>query len=414
MGRSRSQLIVLLVLVPWLLALRFASLCGDGTDPAECAKLDFDALTNPPVSCAPGFCVTGLIEGTTNEWDCQPCSGGGGGGPTPTAPAATLTATPTPTVNVCGAVVACVTATATPTLTPTPTATQTVTPTPTQTATPTRTPTPTLTVTPSPTATVDELCPYIETQDYCGDLVRDCVDVQDCVVTPTPTPTLSATPTATPTTTRTPTPTITATPTPTTNRATPTRTATQTPTPTATATSTSATPTAPAATRTATASPTPTATVTPNAMSPFTTVAVSIPSDGNTYYFGTLPVATTDINAAAFNYPGSAMLSLGSGFGTNRWIIANFNCVLSPAPGTGQGWDICLVKVAPSVLCSNLTQQVVNSGTAFTDGTYSDIWSGLNQIAVKISPLGTPLPLTKIACTWEIRYAPSFTPAYVP
>lgn len=191
MGRSRSQLIVLLVLVPWLLALRYPSLCGDGTDPAECAKLDFDALTNPPVSCVPGFCVTGLIEGTTNEWDCQPCSGGGGGGPTPTAPAATLTATPTPTVNVCGAVAACVTATATPTLTPTPTATRTVTPTPTQTATPTLSATPTVTRTAEPTPT-----DYIET----------CTQVLGCV-TPTATPTLSPTPTATVTATASPTPT---------------------------------------------------------------------------------------------------------------------------------------------------------------------------------------------------------------
>lgn len=164
MGQRRTHLITLLFVLVFAsnaFALRLASLCGDGVDPSECAKLPFDGLTLFPTHCDPGFCVMGVVEGTTNEWDCGPCS---------------AVASPTPTLS----------ATPTATVTPTPTSTPTATVTP--------TPTSTVTITPTPTATYT---------------VNVCVDVVSCV-TPTGTPTVTRTPTPTVT----PTQTVTQTPTP--------------------------------------------------------------------------------------------------------------------------------------------------------------------------------------------------------
>lgn len=72
----RFLCLILLLLATPATAGRLPYLCGDETNPAECAKLPFNALTDPPVSCNIGFFVHGLVEGTTNTWDCRSIASG--------------------------------------------------------------------------------------------------------------------------------------------------------------------------------------------------------------------------------------------------------------------------------------------------------------------------------------------------
>lgn len=158
MGR---RLLCLVLMLAWA-SVAQAQMCyldDDGSGAAGFGQLPFDSVTQLPERCNPGFCVAGIVEGTTNEFDCQPCSSSEV--PSPTPPAATWTVTPTPTPDMCEAVEygACVTRTPTPTVTATstvtrtPTPTVTVTPTATVSVTPTALGTPTRTVTPSVTPT---------------------------------------------------------------------------------------------------------------------------------------------------------------------------------------------------------------------------------------------------------------------
>lgn len=187
----------------------------DGSGAAGFGPLPWNSLTGFSSPCDPGFCVSGIIEGTTNEFDCQPCSGGGGGGtecstspcdldaattlggqdiclvdgtncpPFPTTPTPVLTTTPYPTPTV--------TASSTPTATATG---NTATPTPTVTTTPTYTvpfitPTPQLTAYAAPT-----VCQTVCTGIGCiGGLRADNPPICNAIVA-TETPVSSATPTS--------------------------------------------------------------------------------------------------------------------------------------------------------------------------------------------------------------------------
>lgn len=187
MGTRRFLLILLLLATP-AHAVNLPYLCGEeSVSDAGCAKLPFDAISMfGKTNCVLGYCVRGIIEGTTNEFDCQPCSGAVL--PTPTAPATTMTPTPTATdpdaILVCADVRGCVTTTPTPTVTKTPT--PTLTPTPTVTDTPTVTPIPTFTygptLVPVATSTTWQCDPGFVAQGMFG--------TPQCTAVPTARPTL--------------------------------------------------------------------------------------------------------------------------------------------------------------------------------------------------------------------------------
>lgn len=277
--------------------------------------------------------------------------------------------------------------------------------TPTATATPgTPTPTPT-TGTPTPTVLACPTGPNgdggIHTiTDEAGNVIRSVGCQRTQTPTPSPTTTASPTPTATPTATlsTTPTPTVTVTPT---DILTPTRTAT--PTPTATKTSTpAATPTPP----TVTPTPSPTATVVMAV--PLVLPIVTVPSDGVSYFLSTAPYSSatrTDVNLLV-STAGFVSLS-GSGFGAQKYQIAQFTCTITPAPGTGKGWDICVEKGAT---CSNLGFSIYNTSTNATDNLNKDTVGVVQTIDVMFTPINNPPPITKASCGLELRYAPAFSP----
>lgn len=205
-------------------------------------------------------------------------------------------------------------------------------------------------------------------------------------VTPTGTPTV----TTTPTTTTTPTPTVTVT---STNILTPTRTAT----PTATI---PGTPTA--------VTPTPTVSPTPNTAIPLVLPIVTIPSDGVSYFISTAPYSSatrSDVNLL-ISSAGFATLS-GSGFGAQKFQIAQFTCTITPAPGTGKGWDVCVEKGSS---CSSLGFSIYNTSTNATDNLNKDTIGVVQTIDVMFTPVNNPPPITKASCGLEIRYVPAFTP----
>lgn len=191
MGR---RFLCLVLMLAWA-SVAQAQMCyldDDGSGAAGFGQLPFDSVTDFPDPCDPGFCPVGIIEGTTNEWDCLPC-GGSGGTECSTSPCDLDSGTTLGGQDICLADGTNCPAIATPWLTPTPT----VSPTPTVTATPTvtTTPTPTVTVTPTPTVTATPTATVTATPNSC-----DAVAHGACV-TRTPTPTLSPTPTVTVTTT---------------------------------------------------------------------------------------------------------------------------------------------------------------------------------------------------------------------
>lgn len=200
MGR---RFLCLVLMLAWA-SVAQAQMCyldDDGSGAAGFGQLPFDSVTDFPDPCDPGFCPVGIIEGTTNEWDCLPC-GGSGGTECSTSPCDLDSGTTLGGQDICLADGTNCPAIATPWLTPTPT----VSPTPTVTATPTvtTTPTPTVTVTVTPTA-VTLACPTAA--DGSGGIYR-ILDTDGRVVgtplgclptttaTVSPTPTLSPTPTA--------------------------------------------------------------------------------------------------------------------------------------------------------------------------------------------------------------------------
>jgi hypothetical protein len=139
----------------------------------------------------------------------------------------------------------------------------------------------------------------------------------------------------------------------------------------------------------------------------------SVPSDGVSYYsaFSTASSATlTDVSAILpVGGVGSGLVSLsGTGLTTVKYYGANFSCNITPAPGTGSGWDFCLMRGITN--CSNLGVSIYNGGTSSTDGVHLDTFTLIQQIAVKITPVNNPLPITKLSCGLEIRYAPLFLP----
>lgn len=142
----------------------------DGSGNAGFSELPFDSITDLPVPCGAGYCARGLVEGTTNEWDCVPCSSSAVASPTP--PATTWTPTPTSTPDYCEALTC-----------PTPTGTA---PTPTYTV-PFATPTPVLTAAAAPVA-----CRTVSTAiGRLGGLFKD--NPAECLATPDPTATVTST-----------------------------------------------------------------------------------------------------------------------------------------------------------------------------------------------------------------------------
>lgn len=91
--------LVCLVLLLWasVAAAQLPYLDDDGTGAAGFGGLKFDVITDFPLPCDIGFCIAGVVEGSTNEWICRACSGGGGGGATPWPTAVTPSSTRTPT-----------------------------------------------------------------------------------------------------------------------------------------------------------------------------------------------------------------------------------------------------------------------------------------------------------------------------
>ena len=72
MGNSLLRIVFMLLVAMPAFAQDLPYMCGD-VDAAGCRKMPWDAITDFPISCDPGYCVIGVIEGTTNVWDCGPC-----------------------------------------------------------------------------------------------------------------------------------------------------------------------------------------------------------------------------------------------------------------------------------------------------------------------------------------------------
>jgi len=278
------------------------------------------------------------------------------------------------------------TTTATPANTPTaPGVTQTPTVTPTALATATVTPTATVTGTPI-------ICPT--NSDGTGPAQQG----EDGSRLPICAPTKTATPTPTPTVTETPTPTLSATPT-----IIPTPTRTGTATPTATVTST------PAATPTsATATPTPTITPTPNTVVPLIFDFYAIPSAGVSYFWTFLKDPSTTANDTLFTFPSQGFKAFaGAGLGATVYTVANLQCSITPAPGVGSGWDICLRRGGA---CSSLGFSIYNTSTLGNDVTHIEPYGAASTINMQITPVNAPAAIVRIACGAEVRYLPLFAP----
>lgn len=141
---------------------------------------------------------------------------------------------------------------------------------------------------------------------------------------------------------------------------------------------------------------------------------VTVPSDGVSYYFLFSNVSSTlvdvsvvlPVGGVGFGYAGLG----GTGLATIKYLVANLICSVTPAPGVGSGWNFCLTKGAAG-LCSNLGGLIYNSTSgADQDSTHVDTIGSVQPIAIKFEPVGSPLPITKAACGFEIRDTPLFLP----
>jgi len=69
MGNSLLRIVFMLLVAMPAFAQDLPYMCGD-VDAAGCRKMPWDAITDFPSPCSANYLVKGVVEGTTNEYDC--------------------------------------------------------------------------------------------------------------------------------------------------------------------------------------------------------------------------------------------------------------------------------------------------------------------------------------------------------
>lgn len=128
-------------------------------------------------------------------------------------------------------------------------------------------------------------------------------------------------------------------------------------------------------------------------------------------YFFSYGAPSATETEASYLFPTVGFTTLiGSGFGAIRAVYTNLTCNITPAPGVGSGWNICLRR-ATAGTCGALGFGIYNTTTNATDNIYIERTIGVvANWAIMFQPVNKPLPITRAACGMEVRYVPAFTP----